>query len=341
MENPTRRSWPAEFQQAELPWAEPPEEVCEFHSPNDGELYARFQLQNSVQADLLLDEVFGLEPLPATQVSLALRKMADVLDSKREVWARLIAFEGGKPLRQARIEAERAALTLRWSASEAERVAGQVIPMQGIPQPVPADPADRGREPAPWAFTLLEPAGPVLAILAFNHPLNLLAHAVGPALAAGCPIVVKPALETAHTAHWFCREFAQIWRTLSTSTSISPVRLALWSNSQTEARLTDARWGAVQFVGSSQVGWSIARQVHPGVRVLLEHGGAAPAILAEDADVKLAARTLCRHGYFHSGQVCVSLQRVYVLRAVAADFIGELAREVQALTSPCGRAAAR
>jgi acyl-CoA reductase-like NAD-dependent aldehyde dehydrogenase len=90
-------------------------------------------------------------------------------------------------------------------------------------------------------------------------------------------------------------------------------------------------WGTVQFVGSSRVGWTIAQEVHPGVRVLLEHGGAAPAIVADDADLQAAAQTLCRHGYFHSGQVCVSLQRVYVHRRVADEFLRHFTQEVRAL----------
>ena len=318
------KTWPAEFASAEILLREDRTEVFEFVSPNDASIRSRFSLQNSTDADRLMDKIFVGEPLSVVHVSLALRTMADGLENQSESWAKLIAFEGGKPIRQARIEVQRAALTLRWSASEAERVSGQVIPLQSA-----FGASDEKSDPKPWAWTELEPAGPVLAILAFNHPLNLLAHAVGPALAARCPIVVKPALEVAHTAHRFCQEFERVWREVSSGPA--PVSLALWSHSLAHEKLSDPRWGAVQFVGSSRIGWSIARRVHPGVRVLLEHGGAAPAIVAEDANLKAAAQALCRHGYLHSGQVCVSLQRVFVVRSVAEEFLNLFADEVRAL----------
>lgn len=327
------RPWPSEFKSAFILERADRPESFEFQAPNDGLNYGRFSLHTEAEADALMQAMAESPALHAAQVSLALRRLAEALDAERESWARLIAFEGGKPIRQARIEAERAAITLRWSASEAERVAGQVLPLQNLSTVQ----ADGKFIAAPWAFTQLEPAGPVLSILAFNHPLNLLAHAVGPALAAGCPIILKPALETAHTAQRFCELFSEIWRKLShpnrstNSPALSPVRLALWSNSLTQSKLRDPMWGAVQFVGSSRVGWSIAQEVHPGVRVLLEHGGAAPAIIAEDADLQAAAQTLCRHGYFHSGQVCVSLQRVFVHRRVADEFLQHFTQQVQAL----------
>ncbi|HRK09103.1 MAG TPA: aldehyde dehydrogenase family protein [Pseudobdellovibrionaceae bacterium] len=325
MSQQTPRPWPQEFKSAEILFDSHRPESFEFRSPNDGASYGRFSLHTEGEASAMMLAVSQASALHAAPVSLALRMAAEALDTERESWARLIAFEGGKPIRQARIEAERAAITLRWSASEAERVAGQVLPLQSLSQPQ----ADGKYIAAPWAFTQLEPAGPVLAILAFNHPLNLLAHAVGPALAAGCPIVVKPALETAHTAHRFCQLISQVWREVSAAKC--PVDLALWSNSLTQSKLRDPMWGTVQFVGSSRVGWAMAREVHPGVRVLLEHGGAAPAIVAEDADLQAAAQTLCRHGYFHSGQVCVSLQRVYVHRHVADEFLRLFTQEVRAL----------
>jgi acyl-CoA reductase-like NAD-dependent aldehyde dehydrogenase len=247
--------------------------------------------------------------LPAELRLHALRGAAAALEAEAESWAQGIAEEGGKPLRDARVEVARAADSLRACAEALRTEAGREVPMD-------LNPASSGR----WAFTRREPIGPVLAFSAFNHPLNLIVHQAGPALAAGCPVVVKPAETTPLTAFRFLRLLHRhgIPPAWAQGVTVTDLDLA--------ARLAaDPRVALFNFIGSDAVGWRLRARLAPGTRCLLEHGGTAPVIVMPDADLDVLVPALVRGAFYHAGQVCVSVQRVLAVGNGARDLAERLA----------------
>jgi acyl-CoA reductase-like NAD-dependent aldehyde dehydrogenase len=193
--------------------------------------------------------------------------------------------------------------------------AGEVIPMQTT-----AASAHR------VAFTQREPVGVVAAISAFNHPLNLIVHQVISAVAAGCPVIVKPSHETPLS----CLNLVGILREAGLPQDWCRV-LVTDDLELAEALVTDERIGFLSFIGSARVGWSLRSKLAPGVRCALEHGGAAPVIVADDADWDLALPNVTKGAFYHAGQVCVSVQRIFVPRGQANAFADALAARAQAL----------
>jgi acyl-CoA reductase-like NAD-dependent aldehyde dehydrogenase len=244
-----------------------------------------------------------------------LRKLAVLMEGKREHLGRQIAREGGKPLSDALVEADRAIDGVRDAADELRVRAGREIPM-GL---TPAS-ADRR------AFTILEPIGVVAAISAFNHPLNLIVHQVVPAVATGCPVIVKPANPTPLS----CLEFVGLLHEAGLPPEWCQVFLPE-TNELAEALATDPRVAFLSFIGSSRVGWHLRSKLPPGTRCALEHGGAAPAIIDRSADLDRIIEPLVKGGYYHAGQVCVSVQRIYVHTDLWRDFLDRFAVRVNAL----------
>jgi acyl-CoA reductase-like NAD-dependent aldehyde dehydrogenase len=198
------------------------------------------------------------------------------------------------------------------AADELRNLAGREVPM-GLTA------ASTGR----WAFTTKEPIGIVAAISAFNHPLNLIVHQVVPAIAVGCPVIVKPASTTplscidlvalAHEAGLpepWCQTFIPTGNDLS------------------ERLATDPRVAFVSFIGSARVGWSLRSKLAPGTRSALEHGGAAPAIVDRSADLNAIMDPLAKGGYYHAGQVCISTQRIFVHEDICSRFVERFADRV-------------
>jgi acyl-CoA reductase-like NAD-dependent aldehyde dehydrogenase len=176
------------------------------------------------------------------------------------------------------------------------------------------------------AFTQLEPRGVVVAFSAFNHPLNLIAHQVGPAVATGCPVIVKPAEATPLS----CWRFVEILHEAGLPPEWCQALMTTDLNVAGQL-VSDSRVGFFSFIGSAKVGWMLRSKLAPGARCALEHGGAAPVIMARDADLDDALPLLAKGGFYHAGQVCVSVQRVFAHRAVArqvAEKLAELAYEM-------------
>ena len=244
-----------------------------------------------------------------------LRRLATLLEGKREEFARLIAEEGGKPLTDARVEAERAVDGIRNAAEELRNFAGREIPM-GL------TPASTGR----WAFTTKEPIGVVVAISAFNHPLNLIVHQVAPAIAVGCPVIVKPATATPLC----CLEFVRLVREAGLAEPWCQSFVSQ-DNTLAERLATDSRVAFLSFIGSAAVGWYLRSKLAPGTRCALEHGGAAPVIIDRSAALDQVIGPLVKGGYYHAGQVCVSTQRIFVHADIRAAFDERFAAEVGAL----------
>ncbi|PWY56720.1 aldehyde dehydrogenase [Legionella qingyii] len=244
-----------------------------------------------------------------------LKRAAQLLTSEQGRFAKLIAQEGGKPFTDATIEVTRAIDGLNDAAEELRHFAGKEIPM-GL------TPASDHR----WAFTVKEPIGVVAAISAFNHPLNLIVHQVAPAIAVGCPVIIKPAT----TTPLCCLELIQLVRQAGLPEAWCQTFITE-DNSLAEQLATDERIAFLSFIGSAKVGWSLRSKLSPGTRCALEHGGAAPVIVDRSADIQKTTQSLVKGGYYHAGQVCVSVQRILVHKDIISPFMDEFVKRVTSL----------
>jgi acyl-CoA reductase-like NAD-dependent aldehyde dehydrogenase len=273
---------------------------------------AALEAKLETAARLLKDRDGALKP---HQRSAILARAATLLSERVEAFARLIAQEGGKPLTDARIETIRAVDSLRTAADEIRNFAGREIPM-GL------TPASDGR----LAFTTKEPIGIVAAISAFNHPVNLIAHQVAPAIAVGCPVIIKPAVPTPLS----CLELVALLREAGLPEPWCQSFITE-DNTLAERLATDPRVAFLSFIGSAKVGWYLRSKLPPGTRCALEHGGAAPVIVDRSARLDTIIEPIVKGGYYHAGQVCVSTQRIFVHNAIKSEFIERLAARVQTL----------
>ncbi|MDB5988118.1 MAG: aldehyde dehydrogenase family protein [Nevskia sp.] len=253
--------------------------------------------------------------LPLSQRIEILDRAASLMHARAETLAVEAAREGGKPLLDSKVEVARAIDSLRCAVDALRTDQGEVIPMR-------LNKASSER----LAFTQTEPIGVVVAVSAFNHPVNLITHQVGPAIAAGCPVIVKPARSTPTS----CFRVVEILREAGLPEEWCSA-LVPENNELTTKLVTDPRVAFLSFIGSAKVGWSLRSQLAPGARCALEHGGVAPVIVAEDADFEQAIPALVKGGYYHAGQVCVSVQRVYVAKPVLKKFVEQFSAAVEKL----------
>lgn len=244
-----------------------------------------------------------------------LNRLAQIVQREFDGLALLIAREGGKPLTDARAEVARAINGIEWGASELEHFAGEEIPMGLTPSAT-----------SRWAFTIKEPIGLVVAISAFNHPLNLIVHQVVPAIATGCPVIVKPAM----TTPLCCLRFVEYAREAGLPEPWCQ-SVVFSDNVLAERLVTDPRVAFLSFIGSAKVGWYLRSKLAPGARCALEHGGAAPVIVDHSADIESIVEPLVKGGYYHAGQVCVSVQRIFVHEKIKQQFIERFTDRVQRL----------
>ena len=238
-----------------------------------------------------------------------LNRVAEIMESQQEELTLLAASEGGKPYADSKVEVIRAIDGVRLCAETLRGHVGDVIPLGTTP-------ATMGRT----AFTQKEPIGVVVAVSAFNHPLNLIVHQVGPAIASGCPAIVKPAADTPLS----CIRFVEILYEAGLPKAWCQVVITD-SRASAEALVTDKRVGFFSFIGSAKVGWMLRSKLAPGARCALEHGGVAPVIVAPPYDREAALAAVAKGGFYHAGQVCVSVQRVFVPRDEAPEFAQLLA----------------
>jgi acyl-CoA reductase-like NAD-dependent aldehyde dehydrogenase len=288
----------------------------EVRSPYSGEVVGRVPKAGADDARRAIDaaEAAMQDPLPAHKRAEILVRVAAALGRRHDEVARLISDEAGKPMKAARVEASRAMSTYTFSAVEARKLAGEMVPMD-------ASQAGEGK----LAFTLRRPIGVVGAISPFNFPLNLVAHKIAPALAAGCAVVLKPAGQTPLSALLLAE--------LETEAGLPPGWLNVLVGPASEigdVLVEDERVKAITFTGSSEVGWGL-RERAARKRVNLELGNATPLIVEADADVEAAAAATAQHGFSFAGQSCISIQRVYVQRTVYDDYLQRLLPKVQQL----------
>jgi len=251
---------------------------------------------------------FSQDKMPAYKRIKILKKTASIMAERADELALLIASEGGKPLMDARIEVARAIDGVELCIKELSHLGGKEIPMD-------LTEAGAGR----MAFTSREAIGVVVAVSAFNHPLNLIVHQVAPAIAVGCPVLVKPADDTPLS----CKAFVDILHEAGLPEAWC--RFVVCDIPTAEKLVTDPRIGFFSFIGSAKVGWMLRSKLAPGTRCALEHGGAAPVIIEESADVEAMIPSLLKGGFYHSGQVCVSVQRIFAPKSMAKEIAEKLA----------------
>ncbi|MDR7554100.1 MAG: aldehyde dehydrogenase family protein [Armatimonadota bacterium] len=252
--------------------------------------------------------------LPAHRRSEILLRTAALLQAHREDVARTIAAEAGKALKWARVEVDRAVSTFTFAAEEAKRIHGETVPLDAVP-------AGEGY----FGFYVRRPVGVVAAITPFNFPLNLVAHKVAPAIAAGNSIVLKPASTTPLTSVALCRFL------LEAGLPPGGINLVIGPGSTVGTQLVaDPRVGKVTFTGSRDVGEQITR--HAGIKkITLELGNTSPVIVAPDADLDLVAKRCAFGAFYYSGQVCISVQRVFADRTISTPFAEKFAEAARSM----------
>ncbi len=289
--------------------------TLEVTAPFDGATIARVARLNAAEVEAALAAAYGLYRNRDAWIAKAkrveiLRNAVKIISGRAEELALQAAREGGKPLIDSRVEIARAIDSLEVCIETLRTHAGTVIPM-GV------NAASAGH----LAFTQFEPIGVVAAVSAFNHPFNLIVHQVAPAVAAGCPVLVKPASATPLS----CIAFAEILHEAGLPKAWCQVVIPE-TNALATKMVTDKRVAFFSFIGSGAVGWGLRAQLAPGTRCALEHGGAAPVIVAADAELAANLPRLAKGGFYHAGQVCVSVQRIYAHASIAEGIAQELGR---------------
>lgn len=286
-------------------------------NPYTGDAIGEVPLCGPVQVDLACThaaEVFRRDELPQHERAAVLDRAAHLIEQRRDELARTIALEAGKPVTTARGEAARAVDTFTFAAVEARRLGGEVVPLE-------ASASGTGR----LGLALRVPAGVVAAISPFNFPLNLVAHKLAPAIAAGCPVVLKPAPRTPLTAIALVE--------LLVEAGLPADWISVVTDAGTEAAVPLVEHpvpAVVTFTGSAAVGWSISAAA-PRKRVLLELGSNSPLIVEPDADLEDVARRVAAAGFGYAGQSCISVQRLLVHRDVHEELLGAVAAAAEAL----------
>jgi len=294
-------------------------ETLKIYAPFDGALIEELPIMSDLEAEKKLHSAFELFSnqqnwLPANQRIEVLEKVLTIMKSKVEELAKIAAREGGKPYQDSKVEVMRAINGVQIAMEEVSRIKGTQIPMGQT-----SSSANR------WAFTIKEPIGVVMSISAFNHPLNLIVHQTITAFAAGCPVIIKPASTTPLS----CLAFLDILSEAGMPEGwVQPL---ICSNEVAEKIATDSRVNYLSFIGSAKVGWYLKSKLAPGTRCALEHGGAAPVIVEPDAKMDKLLPALLKGGFYHAGQVCVSVQRIFVHESIArkvAEDLADLAKDL-------------
>jgi acyl-CoA reductase-like NAD-dependent aldehyde dehydrogenase len=267
----------------------------------------REEVEAAVDAARRAAEVMA--ELPAHRRGEILRRVAELIRERREEFARTIAAEAGKALKFARIEVDRGISTFTVASEEAKRIHGETVPMDAVP-------AGEGY----FGFWVRRPVGVVAAITPFNFPLNLVAHKVAPALAAGNSVVLKPASSTPLTAVLLCQVLQEA------GLPSGAVNLVVGPGSTVgEWLVTDPRVAKVSFTGSPPVGRRIT-EIAGIKKVTLELGNTSPVVVAPDVDLEFVARRCAVGAYYNSGQVCISVQRIYAAEGAYEPFVERFVR---------------
>src|SRR5579862_8391725 len=289
----------------------------EILAPYDGSVVGRIfqgRREHAEQAIAAAVKAFGTtRRLPAFERQRVLKSVAENISERKEEYARCIAQEAGKPIKTARSEVDRAIFTFTVAAEESVRIYGEYLPLDWQEFTV-------GR----WGMVRRFPLGPIAGITPFNFPLNLVAHKVAPAIAAGCTMVLKPAPQTPMTALMLAESVQQAgWP--DGALNVLPL-----SNEDAGLLVSDDRLKMISFTGSAAVGWDIKRNAGKK-KVVLELGGNAGVLVHSDADLAYAADRCVAGGFGYAGQTCISVQRILVERSVCSKFTDLLVAGVKNL----------
>ena len=267
-------------------------------------LASRKYLENAIASAV---QAFAqVRELPSFKRKDILLKVAEGIRSQADTFARLMVLEAGKPVRAARAEVDRAVLTFTTAAEEAVRIYGEYLPLDFIP-------AAEGR----WGIVRRFPVGPIAAITPFNFPLNLVAHKLAPAIAVGCPVVLKPAPQTPFCSFLLAKLILEAgWP--SAALSVLPL-----TNEDAGVLVADERIKLLSFTGSAAVGWQLKRNAGKK-RVLLELGGNAAVVVHHDADLEQAVSRCVSGAFTYAGQSCISVQRILVHAEIFDQFTAQM-----------------
>ncbi|EAY28720.1 aldehyde dehydrogenase family protein [Microscilla marina] len=294
--------------------------MLQVKSPYDLSLIKELPIVGKVEIEKALSIAYGLfldqsEWIPAHERIAILERAAAIMEKKFDELATTAAQEGGKPLVDSKVEVSRAINGVKLAKEHIGQLRGEQMPM-GLTK------ASENR----IAYTTREPIGVVASISAFNHPLNLIVHQVVTAVAAGCPVIVKPA----RTTPLSCLALVDILTEAGLPKGWC--QAVICENEAAEYLVTDKRVNYFSFIGSARVGWYLKSKLAPGTRCALEHGGAAPVIVEPDANFDEMLPTLAKGGFYHAGQVCVSVQRVFAHKSICSKLANKLADIAEKLT---------
>ncbi|MBO0811615.1 MAG: aldehyde dehydrogenase family protein [Microlunatus sp.] len=282
--------------------------------PYDGSEVGTAPIGDVALATRAIDEALAVRDqvgrLPSFVRRSALQRAQQVIAEHRDDFEQLLVLETGKPLVDCRVEVDRTLLTLQTAAEEVARLHGETVPLDLLPS-----------GDGLVGFWTRRPIGVVIGIAGFNYPLLLASHKLAPALAAGCPVIIKPAPQTPLATLWLVHLVREAL--VAAGGPAAAVQLITGGADVGAALTTDRRVGAVSFTGSAAVGHRIAKDAAP-IKVLLELGSNAALVVAADADLDAAVDAVIRGGYYASGQACISVQRVIVVEAVRDEFLDRL-----------------
>jgi acyl-CoA reductase-like NAD-dependent aldehyde dehydrogenase len=293
--------------------------MLKVRNPYDQSLIKEIPTVGKEEAEAALQKAYALFNkrsawLPPYQRKEILERLAALMNERIDALTKIAAEEGGKPYADSKVEVLRAINGVKLAAENIGQLKGEQVPM-GLTK------ASEGR----MAFITREPIGVVASVSAFNHPLNLIVHQTVTAFAAGCPVIVKPASSTPLS----CINLVDLMKQAGMPDDWCQVLIC--SNEVAEQVVTDKRINYLSFIGSAKVGWYLRSKLAPGTRCALEHGGAAPVIVEPDVDMEEILPLLVKGGFYHAGQVCVSVQRIFVHDQIIEEFSNSLAQQAQQL----------
>jgi acyl-CoA reductase-like NAD-dependent aldehyde dehydrogenase len=274
-------------------------------------LHSKKDIENMLNIAHNLNKTSSIKKYERIQI---LHNIAKLIEEEKGNFASLIANEGGKPIKDAKVEVDRA-------------IEGIYIALSHLrvdkTNSYPLDTTKAGDNKL--AFSIQEPIGIVVAISAFNHPLNLIIHQVIPAIATNCPIIIKPSLKTPLC----CIKFASLCKKANLPDGW--LQVALVQDELSQQLATDKKVSFFSFIGSSKVGWMLKSKLSNGTRCALEHGGVAPLIIDTYKDIDRLLEGIIKSGFYHSGQVCVSLQKIFVEKNQEKDIANLLSKKANKL----------
>jgi acyl-CoA reductase-like NAD-dependent aldehyde dehydrogenase len=287
--------------------------ILEVTSPFDGKVVGSVPFSSIDEVESAIDLAHATFEDRANWLSKferveILQKAMEIMSSQVEELTNLCASEGGKPYMDSKVEVNRAINGMQIAIEHLSVYEGKEIAM-GHTQ----SSANR------MAYTMKEPIGVVAAISAFNHPFNLAVHQVIPALAVGCPVIIKPASATPMSAIKLVEILYEAGLPKGWAQAV------VCDRKGGELLATSKKTAFLTFIGSNDVGWYLNSKVSQGTRVALEHGGVAPVIVEKDADIEDLIPSIGKGGFYHAGQVCVSVQRVYVHEDICDEVANKLA----------------